>query len=186
MSDGERRVRDLVERETLERGQDRSREPTRVDVAEVFQASYRRLVVQLYGIVGNAGEAEDLVQEAFVRAYAAGSRFTRVDNPEAWLRTVAVNLHRSRWRKARNFARIRDRITGPPDLPGLEEHVVVVEALRRLPEHMRVVLALHYLADRDVQQIAAELGIPEGTVKSRLSRAREALAGLLSEEADHE
>jgi RNA polymerase sigma-70 factor (ECF subfamily) len=62
----------------------------------------------------------------------------------------------------------------------------VVEALRRLPENMRVVLTLHYLADRDVQQIAAELDIPEGTVKSRLSRARDAMAAVLSEEPDHE
>ena len=88
-----------------------------VDVAQVFAASYRKLVVQLYGIVGNASEAEDLVQEAFVRAYAAGPRFTRVDNPEAWLRTTAVNLYRNRWRKMRNFARIKHRLEQPPDLP---------------------------------------------------------------------
>ena len=176
----------MAEWETLAVGHDRPVDRARVDIAQVFEASYRRLVVQLYGVVGNAGEAEDLVQEAFVRAYAAGPRFTRVENPEAWLRTTAVNLYRSRWRKMRNFARIRDRIAGPPDLPGLEEHLVVVEALRRLPENMRVVLTLHYLADRDVQQIAAELDIPEGTVKSRLSRARDALAAVLSEEQDHE
>ena len=153
-----------------------------VNVAAVFAASYRRLVVQLYGVTGNAGEAEDLVQEAFVRAYAAGARFTRVDNPEAWLRVTAINLHRTRWRKMRNFARIKDRITGPPDLPGLEEHWEVVDALRRLPENLRVVLVLHYLADRQVHQIAEELGVAEGTVKSRLSRARDALAAVLGEE----
>jgi RNA polymerase sigma-70 factor (ECF subfamily) len=176
----------MAEGETLAVGHDRPVDRARVDITQVFEVSYRRLVVQLYGVVGNAGEAEDLVQEAFVRAYAAGPRFTRVENPEAWLRTTAVNLYRSRWRKMRNFARIRDRITGPPDLPGLEEHLVVVEALRRLPENMRVVLTLHYLADRDVQQIAAELDIPEGTVKSRLSRARDALAAVMSGESDHE
>ena len=97
------------------------------------------------------------MQEAFVRAYAAGSRFTRVDNPEAWLRTTAVNLHRNRWRKMRNFGRIKHRITAPPDLPGLEEHLEVVDALRQLPENFRVVLVLHYLADRQVAQIADEL-----------------------------
>ena len=58
--------------ETLVLSHDRAL-PTGVDVAQVFAVSYRKLVVQLYGIVGNAGEAEDLVQEAFVRAYAAGS-----------------------------------------------------------------------------------------------------------------
>jgi RNA polymerase sigma-70 factor (ECF subfamily) len=111
-----------------------------VVVEEVFAASYRKLVVQVYGVVGNAGEAEDLVQEAFVRAYAAGPRFTRVDNPEAWLRTTAINLHRNRWRKMRNFARIKDKIPLPSDLPGLGEHLDVVDALRRVPENLRVVL----------------------------------------------
>ncbi|MEO6512888.1 MAG: SigE family RNA polymerase sigma factor [Nocardioides sp.] len=154
-----------------------------VDIAVVFAASYRKLVVQLYGVVGNAGEAEDLVQEAFVRAYAAGPRFARVDNPEAWLRTVAINLYRNRWRKLRNFSRIRDKIPGPLDLPGLEDHLEVVDALRRIPESLRVVLVLHYLADRKVDQIADELGIAVGTVKSRLSRGRAVLAAALGEEA---
>ncbi|MBF4762838.1 SigE family RNA polymerase sigma factor [Nocardioides islandensis] len=168
----------MAEGEVLARGP----VATGVDVAAVFAASYRRLVVQLYGVTGNAGEAEDLVQEAFVRAYAAGARFRRVDNPEAWLRVTAINLHRTRWRKMRNFARIKDRITGPPDLPGLEEHWEVVDALRRLPENLRVVLVLHYLADRQVHQIAEELGVAEGTVKSRLSRGRDALAAELGQE----
>ena len=171
----------MAEWETLAVGHDRPANRGRVDIAEVFEASYRRLVVQLYGVVGNAGEAEDLVQEAFVRAYAAGPRFTRVDNPEAWLRTTAVNLHRNRWRKMRNFGRIKHRITAPPDLPGLDDHVDVVDALRRLPESQRVVLVMHYFADRQVDQIAEELGIAEGTVKSRLARGRGALAAQLKE-----
>ena len=158
--------------------------PAGVDVAQVFEVSYRKLVVQLYGIVGNAGEAEDLVQEAFVRAYAAGPRFTRVDNPEAWLRTTAVNLYRNRWRKMRNFARIKHRLHESPDLPGLHEHVEVVDALRQLPENQREVLVLHYFADRQVHQIAEELGIAEGTVKSRLSRGRDALAVILGEQQE--
>ena len=170
----------MTEWETVAIGHERC--PAGVDVAQVFAASYRKLVVQLYGVVGNAGEAEDLVQEAFVRAYAAGSRFTRVENPEAWLRTTAVNLHRNRWRKLRNFTRIKEKIPRPVDLPGMGEHIDVVDALRRLPESQRVVLVLHYLADRQVHQIAEELGIAEGTVKSRLSRGRDALALLMKED----
>ena len=169
-----------MEGEALVLSRDRAL-PAGVDVAQVFAASYRKLVVQLYGIVGNAGEAEDLVQEAFVRAYAAGPRFTRVDNPEAWLRTTAVNLYRNRWRKMRNFARIKHRLAEPPDLPGIDANVEVVDALRRLPENQRVVLVLHYFADRQVHQIAEELGIADGTVKSRLSRGRDALAEMLKD-----
>lgn len=161
--------------------------PTRDTLADVFHASYRRLVVQVYGVVGDLTEAEDLVQEAFVRASAKGKSFLRVQNPEAWLRTVAINLHRNRWRKLRNFSRVKDRLaTGPTDLSGLDTHMVVIQALRRLPDHQREVIALHYLADLDVVDIATTLGVAVGTVKSRLSRGREALAQLLEEGKGHE
>ena len=149
---------------------------------EVFDASYRRLVVQMYGVVGDLSEAEDLVQEAFVRAASSGRRFLAVDNHEAWLRRTAVNLQRNRWRKLRNFSRIRHHLETSNDLPGLDEHVEVVDAMRRLSEAHREVLAMHYLADLPVAEIAATLGVPEGTVKSRLMRGREALAAQLGSE----
>ena len=180
----------MEQRETLTIGapahvpRQRSSSRSRDALREVFDASYPRLVVQLYGVVGDAAEAEDLVQEAFVRASAAGARFLRTDNPEAWLRTTAINLHRNRWRKLKNFAAVRSQLAAPADLPGLDDHVVVVEALRKLPAIHREVLALRYLADLDLGQIAATLGVAEGTVKSRLARARESMAALLTEEGD--
>lgn len=150
-----------------------------VTLQDVFEASYRRLVVQLYAATGDRMEAEDLVQDAFVRAAAAGNRFLKVENHEAWLRTTAVNLYRSRWRKARNFSRIKHRLAAPEDLPGLEDHLALMEALRELPEQQRLVLVLHHLADLPIAEIAGMLGCAEGTVKSRLARAREALATSL-------
>lgn len=152
----------------------------RVSLRDVFDASYRRLVVQLYGVTGSFDEAEDVVQEAFVRAAAAGRRFLRVDNPEAWLRTTAINVHRSRWRKLRNGQRARDLMPTPRHPEALEDHLEIINALRALPEPQRQVIALHYLADLPVVQIAEELGVPAGTVKSRLSRGREALASRLA------
>jgi RNA polymerase sigma-70 factor (ECF subfamily) len=154
---------------------------------QIFYVSYRRLVVQLYGLVGDRAEAEDVVQEAFVRAVAAGRRFTTTTNPEAWLRTTAVNLHRSRWRKLRNFALVKERVAAPQDVTGLDARLDVIEALRSLPVEQREVVALHHLADLPVADIADELGLPVGTVKSRLSRGREALAQALGtdEEVDH-
>jgi RNA polymerase sigma-70 factor (ECF subfamily) len=152
----------------------------RLSLRDVFDASYRKLVVQLYAITSDVDEAEDVVQEAFVRAAAAGRRFLRVDNHEAWLRRTAVNVHRSRWRKLRNGRRARDRMLPPPDPEALEDHVVIITALRALPEAQRQVIALHDLADLPVHEIAAQLGVPEGTVKSRHSRGRDALALLLA------
>jgi RNA polymerase sigma-70 factor, ECF subfamily len=171
-----------MEAETLALGRETARAAAEVGFREIFAVSYPRLVVQLYGVTGDAVEAEDLVQEAFVRAAAAGRRFTKLDNHEAWLRTVAINLQRSRWRKQRNFSRIRDRLSEPPtDLPALEDRLDVIEALRGLPAGQREVVALHYLADLEVAEVARTLRIAEGTVKSRLSRGRDALALALAD-----
>ena len=155
-----------------------SSDPT--SLRDVFDSSYRRLVAQLFGVTGSMDEAEDLVQEAFVRAAAAGRRFARVENPEAWLRTTAINQHRSRWRKRRNASRARARMAAPRDPEAVESHLEIITALRALPEAQRQVIALFYLADLPVETIAEELGVPAGTVKSRLSRGREALASHLA------
>ena len=149
-------------------------------VREIYEASYRRLVAQAYAVTGDRVEAEDAVQESFARAVAAGTRFRRVDNPEAWLRTVALNVIRRKWRRARLFSSLSPRLATPADVPGIsEDHVAVVDALRALPFQQRETIALFYLADLSVQEIAATLSVADGTVKSRLTRGRSALAGLL-------
>ena len=158
------------------------------EVREIYEASYRRLVAQAYAVSGDRVEAEDAVQEAFARAVAAGDRFGRLDNPEAWLRTVALNVVRRRWRRARLFSAVSPKVAAPSDVPGVsEDHVAVVEALRALPFQQRETVALFYLGDLSVLEIAATLKVPEGTVKSRLTRGRTALAGLLrtTVEAEH-
>ncbi len=74
----------------------RAAETGRSRLEAVFDASFRRLVGQLYGVCGDLAEAEDLVAEAFVRAADRVRQFEATDNPEAWLRTVAVNVSRTR------------------------------------------------------------------------------------------
>jgi len=149
-------------------------------VREVYETSYRRLVAQAYAVAGDRVEAEDAVQEAFARAVAAGDRFRRLDNPEAWLRTVALNVLRRRWRRASLFRALTPRLATPADVPGIsEDHVAVVQGLRSLPFQQRETLALFYLGDLSVQEIAATLGVADGTVKSRLTRGRAALAAVL-------
>ena len=109
----------------------------------MYEASYRRLVAQAYAVAADRVEAEDAVQEAFARAVAAGDRFRRLDNPEAWLRTVALNVLRRRWRRASMFRALSPRLAAPADVPGIsEDHVVVVEALRSLSFQQRETLAL--------------------------------------------
>jgi RNA polymerase sigma-70 factor, ECF subfamily len=149
-------------------------------VEEIYLGSYRRLVGQLYLMCGDLGVAEDVVSEAFVRAVAHAGTFRRTDNPEAWLRRVAVNLHHSRWRRMKTYAGLRHRIPAAADAPGLDvEHLALMDALRALPDSQREAIVLHHLADRPVQEIATTLGVPVGTVKARLSRGRAALATAL-------
>ena len=157
------------------------------DVREVYNASYRRLVVQLFALTGDLSEAEDAVQEAFVTALGKARTFADLDNREAWLRTVALNHVRNRWRHAEVVRRLRTKIPGPDPVSEIgPEHVALVKALAKLDLPHRTVVVLHYLADRSVADIALELGVPEGTIKSRLARGRALLAPLLSEteEAD--
>ena len=154
-------------------------------VREVYDASYRRLVVQMLALSGDLAVAEDAVQEAFVKAVGQGGRFATLANPEAWLRTVATNHLRNRWRRSRVWAAIVPRLhSDARPRPALSpDHVAVVAALRQLPEDLREVVTLHHIADLSVADVAQTLGLPEGTVKTRLARGRTRLAALLS---DHE
>jgi RNA polymerase sigma-70 factor (ECF subfamily) len=154
-----------------------------VDLDELYDASYRRLVVQIYAICGDLAVAEDAVQDAFVTAVRKRSQLARLDNPEAWVRTVALNSVRHGWRHASVVRRYQARVPGQQQPVEVgPEHVAIVTALRQLDPDQRDVVVLHYLADLPVGEVAAQLGVPEGTVKSRLSRARGRLAGLLDED----
>lgn len=155
---------------------------------ELYDASYGRLVLQLYASCGDLADAEDAVQEAFVKAVGQGRAFDRVLNPEAWLRTVALNHQRNSWRHAKVVRRFVSAVPGGQNVPELgPDHVAVVQALAELDPDQRQVVVLRYLADLGTAEIAHELGVPEGTVKSRLSRGRERLAPMLDdrEESDH-
>ena len=157
-------------------------------VREVYDASYLRLVVQLFALTGDLADAEDAVQEAFVTALGQGRGFAKLDNQEAWLRTVALNHVRNRWRHLDVVRRLRTKVPGPtPEGEVGPEHIALVEALAKLDPAHRTAVVLYYLADRSIGDISRELGVPEGTVKTRLARSRELLAPLLSEteEADH-
>ena len=151
-------------------------------VRAVFRASYQRLVGQLYGVCGDLTEAEEVVAEAFARAVQHRRTFTRLDNPEAWLRTVAVNVCRTRFRRSR-LPLGPDR--GEPRHPELDDdRLALIAALRRLPAGQREAIALHYLADLPIGEVAMATGVAVGTVKARLSRGRAALAALLAEQPD--
>ena len=154
---------------------------------EFYALSYRRLVGQIYAMCGNLAEAQDCVQEAFVRAWDKRRRLDVDQYPEAWVRTVAYRLAVSRWRRARRGLQPPDRAyaSAAPAQPNIAR-IALVRALQQLPPDQRRAIVLHHLCDLSVSDIAIETGSPTGTVKARLSRGRAALALLLADDVPEE
>jgi RNA polymerase sigma-70 factor (ECF subfamily) len=150
---------------------------------DFYAASSARLVRALHAMTGDHSEAQDVVQEAYARAWQRWSTVSRYDAPEAWVRQVAWRLAVSRARRAKvGLGKLRQK--GPPaEVPALEpDHVALVAALRQIPAEQRRAIVLHHLVGLSVAEVAAECGVPVGTVKARLSRGRTALADLLRDE----
>ncbi len=152
------------------------------DLRGLYAASYPRLVAVVGAVCGDLHEAEDAVQEAFVRLMGSWTKVCRYEDPEAWVRHVALRQVSNRRRKALNALKAALRHGPPPDVHEPSAAAVDVErALAALPRQQRAVLVLHRLG-LNTDQIATALGVPVGTVKSRLARARAALAYLLRED----
>jgi RNA polymerase sigma-70 factor (ECF subfamily) len=157
-----------------------------VDFDEFYQASYPRLLRLTVALTASRQGAEDALQEAYTRALVRWHKVRCLDDPEGWVRRVAINQamdqHRRRARDHRVFSRLRPPPAGPAsdasDLPD------ILKALETLPDKQRRALVLHYLADQSVEQIAAGCGLPVGTVKAQLSRGRAALASKLRSERE--
>ncbi|TDB75748.1 SigE family RNA polymerase sigma factor [Micromonospora sp. KC723] len=148
---------------------------------EFYRGSRQRLLGFVYVLTGNLAEAQDAVQEAYVRAWQRWSTVRGYDDPEAWVRVVASRIAVSRWRSLRSRTKAYLRHGASESVPGPStDTVAVVAALRRLPEEQRTALALYYLLGMPVAEVARETEAPVGTVKARLSRGRAALAGLLA------
>jgi RNA polymerase sigma-70 factor (ECF subfamily) len=152
---------------------------------EFYQASYGRTVALVAAITGSRHEAEDVAQEAYARALARWSRLRGYDLPEAWVRKVALRLTIDSGRRLRRnlAATVRlaaqRRPAGPEPADDLKYTPLGV-ALLSLPLHERQIIVLHYIADLPVYRIAAECGLPVGTVKTRLATARRHLEQQLT------
>lgn len=143
-----------------------------------------------YAILGDPAEARDAAQEAFVAAWRRIGDLRDVDRFDAWFQRIAVNAARMAHRGRRRRA-VREipasRIAGATDLPAAASPAeldgrVLGAALTRLSVDQRSILALHHLEGRSVADLADLLGIPVGTVKSRLHAARQALQAALDAE----
>jgi RNA polymerase sigma-70 factor, ECF subfamily len=151
-------------------------------IREVYDGCYTRLVAVATAISGSRHDAEEAVQEAFVRLIGKWSTVGAYDDPEAWVRRVALGVLANRRRKVRNGLRALWRYGPPPDDEGPSGDAVDVRrALAALTKPQRTVVVLHHYVGLSVEEIARDLNLPAGTVKSRLSRGRAALAPMLCE-----
>jgi RNA polymerase sigma-70 factor (ECF subfamily) len=150
-----------------------------------YAASYRRVVGQVFALLGDLHEAEDVTQDAFAEASFHWSRIAAYDQPEAWVRRVACNQADNRTRRTRRWLAAMARHGPPADVPAASaDRLDLHRALRRLSPRHREVLVLHYVAELSVEEVAGQLRLPLGTVKSRLNRARQALAEQFGDERE--
>jgi RNA polymerase sigma-70 factor, ECF subfamily len=141
-----------------------------MELGEIFDRHWQRVWRAAYAVSGDRELASDAAQDAFIRAGAALHRFDRRRPLEPWLVRIAVNraidLVRARRREA-GEAELPETLAFDPPRPDEALH----EALRRLGPERRAVIALHYWLDYTTPEIAEVLGVPVGTVNSRLARA---------------
>lgn len=136
-------------------------------------------------VLGSDTDAEDAVGDAVLLAWQSFHRLKRSEAAGRWLLRIAVNCAYSQQRRGARVVYLEDLeqvagAIGEEDVPDLWSAVL------RLPEEQRLAVTLYYYEDLSVAEIAHTLGIPQGTVKSRLSRGRDRLRQILREEEQYE
>jgi RNA polymerase sigma-70 factor (ECF subfamily) len=152
-------------------------------LAAFVRTDYPRVVAALGVVVGDPARAEDAVQDALATAL---DHRGPIHDLRAWVFTAARNRARSGARRRGAERRALERVAGrrSPDGrdvdPPLDDGLVA--EVRQLPERQREIVVLHYLLDLSVAEVAATLGITDGTVKTQLHRARQTLRGRLGDD----
>lgn len=161
--------------------------PVPLSFDHFFTDQYPRLVVLLTALTGTRAVAEELAQEALVRAHQRWSKVSTFDIPAAWLRRVAINLAHNHRARRRSERRALERLAGERPVhevaltrdDGTDDFWLVV---RRLPKQQAAAVALYYLEDRPVAEVADILGCAEGTAKAHLHKGRANLAHHLEQQ----
>jgi RNA polymerase sigma-70 factor (ECF subfamily) len=149
-----------------------------------FEAFYRveqpKMVALAIALTGVPEAGRDLAQESMLKAFRAWPSVSQMDRPGAWARRVTINAATS-WHRRNGRERVAHLRLGHPGMAETPESEgqLFWRAVRALPERQRAVVALYYLEDLSVGEVAAALDVPTGTVKSSLSRARATLAAAL-------
>jgi len=153
-------------------------QPPPLDFDSFFRAQYAPLVGALSVAVG-VDIASDAVQEAFMQANLHWRRVGRLDRPGAWVRRVALRRLTDHHRRTGRSHNLLQRIGPAPAAEQRHADTDLAGAVDGLPTRQRLAVCLHYLLDLSVGDVALELGISEGTVKSTLHDARRSLRNAL-------
>lgn len=155
------------------------------EVADLYAAACPGLIGFLTVLGGNRADAEEVAQDAFVKLMQHWPKVREYDDPQAWLRTVGARLMISRLRRRQVAARglhLLGQARTPQSQAQSTDRLDIAAGLAALTVDQRAVLLLHHVHDLSVDDVARQLRVPVGTVKSRLARARAALAPLLADE----
>ncbi len=159
------------------------------EVAALFRSEYRVLVRMASLLLGDAGAAEEVVQDAFVKLQVGWSRVREPEKAPAWLRSTVLNGARSRLRHRQ--VRRRWLVPVPPLSPSAEagamvgdEHRRVLAALRLLPLRQQEALVLKFYVSLSESDIATAMGVSAGTVKTHVHRGLAALQSTLGPEEE--
>ena len=144
------------------------------DFEDFFTANYEAVVQALRIAVGDAARAEEAAQEAFARAWARWRRVRAMDRPVAWVYVVALNVERKRWRRASELLVEPSEVACDPTEQAAGDFDLRA-AVKRLPERQRAAIALRYLADLPVADVARAMGCADGTVKATVHQALRSL-----------
>jgi len=140
----------------------------------LFDTYYPCVYRYLHERLGGAPEAEDLCQEAFVRAYRARDRYRPSAPPGAWLHRIAINVAISHLRREKLSRLFAPRLLAGPDPGGYERadaRTLLERALARLSPKLRAAVVLHYYHGYTREEVGRILRIPAGTVASRIAKA---------------
>jgi RNA polymerase sigma-70 factor (sigma-E family) len=145
------------------------------EFADFYRASRDSCLRAVTAVVGDRELAEELLAEAFARAWTSWGKVRRHPAPQAWVVRTALNLGVSWWRRRQREVPLADHDAAVAQGPGDGVDPALIAALRQLPARQREVLALRIFLDLDTETTAKVIGIAPGTVTAHMSRAVAAL-----------
>ena len=161
-------------------------------IDQLIEQHGRRLYGLCQTLCNNPSDADDLYQETWLKVCARIKLYNPSRSFECWLTRICVNTYRDSLRK-KSRSLVFDNFSTQESKDAVMENVAIIEkadfsdlheAVKRLPDKLRMTIILYYYRDMDINQTAQSLHVPPGTVKSRLSKAKKLLKEMIQDEVE--